>query len=1129
MSKLPAPAVSSPSVSQTSSTPRQFSQSGSIRSQDFTNHSRQQNKGDGSEQAIQAERVKVVVRLRPPVNAGEISGALLPPAFNKLVLFRADAPIPQSEFIFDKVLDPSATQQDVFNAGVRDVIDDILQGYNGTVMAYGQTGAGKTYTLGNTEPDAIGMIPRAVAEVFKKAQEDPFHSYAVSMSYIQIYMELIQDLLSPESDNLQIREDANNGVYLTNAQEVAISDLAQCLHYLELGERNRAFAFTHLNAHSSRSHAVLMLTVVKSRKYLTNAEKAEIRKSEKEGIVTQKVKVGKLYLVDLAGSERLKKSGSTGLRASEAISINKSLTTLGMCISARASENPHVPFRESKLTRLLQESLGGNAKTTLVVCVADAVQHADETLQSLQFGSRAMCVKNKPVVNERMDYRVLHAELLSQFDTVHDRTHELEAVLLRTEEEKEMMQAEWEKEKAHFAALIGALRAETTDEVSQAHQQLADKTSRLSEVQRQAERNKMRIMELESEKAAMAEIHYNQVAELSGKVQELLTSQASSQASHRRESANAKQELMVIITTWVMVIITTWVVVIITTWVVVIITTWVVVIITTWVVGVITTWVVVIITTWVVVIITTWVVVIITTWVMGIITTWVVGIITTWVMGIITTWVMGIITTWVVVIITTWVVGIITTWVMGIITTWVMGIITTWVVGIITTWVMGIITTWVVGIITTWRHVHVRSDTSCPASSATLGSNNQGKHPVHLNPAYDVPLEDSTRRSTQTIDTASTTNSVTTPSAPKTASTTTSVTTPSPPKTASVLATALQSQAKKLISTVKEGLQVDVREYVLTQQQHASLLDQMKNEILRTKALSDDQSSKIEVLKALTDDQSSQVETLKGQLVMASKELARLKDSLQQGDDVLAVTRMELEKRSAELLGSKEELAVIQANLGRHLSEKEASLKLLEEELNDLKKVHVEEIERNDRVAGQRAGLLEERMAVRVRFQAALVIQKAYRQWRGRMKEKASERHARLAHAQMGQALVLASMDALRDAVEGVIVTFVGRKKELVARHKLAARIAQASPILKQATPSPHKPLAIATTGSSFSGGPMLSGKATLGHSASVRLLSSTKQLLQDPSQKQGLRNISERVVRSQSMAPQLLEDGRKC
>lgn len=287
--------------------------------------------------------------------------------------------------------------------------------------------------------------------------------------------------------------------------------------------------------------------------------------------------MGKLYLVDLAGSERLKKSKSSGLRASEAISINKSLTALGMCISARANDSPHVPFRDSKLTRLLQvggvggwlgteeieedrlagvsrfssrhrtgkklyvyyageaggawttwkcccdlichcdlvqESLGGNAKTTLVVCLADAAVHADETLQSLQFGSRAMCIKNKPVVgasckllaelraagiqcikvcvfihrcnwagpssgltaacdvtcfapqvNERVDFRLLHSELMGQLDTVADRAHELEAVLVRTEEERDLMAAELEREKTRWAELMEVLRKEAEGEV----------------------------------------------------------------------------------------------------------------------------------------------------------------------------------------------------------------------------------------------------------------------------------------------------------------------------------------------------------------------------------------------------------------------------------------------------------------------------------------------------------------------------------------------------------------------------------------------------------------------------------------------------------------------------------------
>ncbi|KAL6760128.1 P-loop containing nucleoside triphosphate hydrolase protein [Haematococcus lacustris] len=389
----------------------------------------------------QSERVKVVVRVRPCLRASEHPGSLdLQEARNgKLTLTRPDAIVPFNTYQFDKVLDADTTQQDVYHE-VRDVVEDVLHGYNGTILAYGQTGAGKTHSLMNIEPQAIGVIPRCVAEIFKKAAADPFHAYAVSMSYIQIYMELIQDLLHPESDNLHIREDATNGVFVAGAHEVPVTTLEECLHYLELGERNRSFAFTHLNAHSSRSHAVVMVTVVKSQRYVTPQDKASVKRGEKDSsVLSQKVKVGKLYLVDLAGSERLKKSRSVGLRASEAKSINLSLTALGMCISARANDERHIPFRDSKLTRLLQESLGGNAKTTLLVCVADVREHADESLQSLQFGSRAMFVKNKPVVNERVDFRTLHSELLVQMDSQRDRASELEVAVLRTEEERDAL------------------------------------------------------------------------------------------------------------------------------------------------------------------------------------------------------------------------------------------------------------------------------------------------------------------------------------------------------------------------------------------------------------------------------------------------------------------------------------------------------------------------------------------------------------------------------------------------------------------------------------------------------------------------------------------------------------------
>ncbi|EIE22665.1 kinesin-domain-containing protein [Coccomyxa subellipsoidea C-169] len=323
-----------------------------------------------------------------------------------------------------QVLREDASQADVFQAAVQPIVADVLNGYNGTIMAYGQTGAGKTYTLSSIAPDAIGMMPRAASVVFSEIAGDPDNTYTVVMSYIQIYMELLQDLLQPQNNDLQIRE-GEDGVFVAGVHEVEVKNMEDCLHLLQIGDRNRVFAFTALNAHSSRSHAIVMLTIMKR----PNA-------APQNRALGQKVKVGKLFLVDLAGSERLKKSRSTGLRASEAVSINLSLTTLGMCINARADPNAtHVPFRDSKLTRLLQESLGGNAKTSLVIAVANALQHVDETLQSLQFGSRAM----RAVVNEHTDFKVINAELVAALDKREDKSHLLEATLLAKEEELEAL------------------------------------------------------------------------------------------------------------------------------------------------------------------------------------------------------------------------------------------------------------------------------------------------------------------------------------------------------------------------------------------------------------------------------------------------------------------------------------------------------------------------------------------------------------------------------------------------------------------------------------------------------------------------------------------------------------------
>jgi len=403
----------------------------------------------GARMVPSGERVRVVLRIRPTIKATETPGCLeVLPGGRGVKLYRHNAVVPETVYNFDKVLGPQSVQADVYEAAVAPVIADVMNGYNGTIMAYGQTGAGKTHTLSSIEPNNIGMMPRAAAEIFVQANNDPSHEYMVLMSYVQIYMELIQDLLRPESENLSIREN-EGGVFISGVQEVQVKKMEDCLQLLQLGERNRAFAFTQLNAHSSRSHAIVMLTVIK-RTRASTAPKGD-----------GKVKVGKLFIVDLAGSERLKKSRSEGQRQREAKSINLSLTKLGMCINARADPtSAHVPFRDSKLTRLLQESLGGNAKTSLVLAVADVREHAEETQQSMQFGSRAMCVKTHPVINEHMEFsRAIHGQLV----TAQDKQLTLEASLMAKTEEMSKLRRTMAKEQERNRAILEALEAEKAE------------------------------------------------------------------------------------------------------------------------------------------------------------------------------------------------------------------------------------------------------------------------------------------------------------------------------------------------------------------------------------------------------------------------------------------------------------------------------------------------------------------------------------------------------------------------------------------------------------------------------------------------------------------------------------------
>ena len=274
-----------------------------------------------------------------------------------------------------------------------------------------------------------GIIPRSFNYIYKeisKAQnnnsntngteENNKNKYNIYLSFIQIYLESIQDLLDLNSKEIRIREDPETGVFLEGVQWVKCTSPEECYSVFHSGEINRNTESTRMNAHSSRSHAILILRIENSIK-VTDKTKGKNIKQTTDRIIT----CSYLYLVDLAGSERVKKTGATDMRLEEAKKINVSLLALGNVISALSdNKSSHISYRDSKLTRLLQESLGGNSKTSLIVTVSPSDYNRDETISSLFFASRAMKVENKPKVNKSVDYQALCVKIQYDLDKLND-------------------------------------------------------------------------------------------------------------------------------------------------------------------------------------------------------------------------------------------------------------------------------------------------------------------------------------------------------------------------------------------------------------------------------------------------------------------------------------------------------------------------------------------------------------------------------------------------------------------------------------------------------------------------------------------------------------------------------------
>ncbi|XVF75592.1 hypothetical protein PTKIN_Ptkin13bG0199200 [Pterospermum kingtungense] len=282
-------------------------------------------------------------------------------------------------------------------------------------MAYGQTGTGKTFTLGRLGKDDAserGIMVRAVEDIMANVSVS---SDTVEVSYLQLYMESIQDLLAPEKTNIPINEDPKTGeVSLPGAATVKIRDLDHFLDLLQIGEANRHAANTKLNTESSRSHAILMVFIRRSVPEKVEDDISSQDKRTKSNLPV--VRKSKLLIVDLAGSERLDKSGSEGLLLEEAKFINLSLTSLGKCINALAENSPHIPTRDSKLTRLLRDSFGGSARTSLIITIGPSSRHHSETTSTIMFGQRAMKIVNVVKLKEEFDYEGLCRKLETQVD-----------------------------------------------------------------------------------------------------------------------------------------------------------------------------------------------------------------------------------------------------------------------------------------------------------------------------------------------------------------------------------------------------------------------------------------------------------------------------------------------------------------------------------------------------------------------------------------------------------------------------------------------------------------------------------------------------------------------------------------
>ncbi|XP_064175327.1 kinesin-like protein KIF21A isoform X2 [Anguilla rostrata] len=369
--------------------------------------------------------VRVALRIRPQLAREKIEGCHIctsvTPGEPQVTLGKDKA------FTYDHVFDMDAGQEAVYTHCTEKLIDGCLEGYNATVFAYGQTGSGKTYTMGtgfdvSTDCEELGIIPRAVRHLYRGIEERrraaaeqgrPLPEFKINAQFLELYNEEVLDLFDSARDpearkqrsHIKIHEDAAGGIYTVGVTTRTVNSEAEMMQCLKLGALSRTTASTQMNVQSSRSHAIFTIHLCQVRVCAPDSEDQKDNRMANGSSEMNEFETltAKFHFVDLAGSERLKRTGATGDRAKEGISINCGLLALGNVISAlgdRSKRATHVPYRDSKLTRLLQDSLGGNSQTMMIACISPSDRDFMETLNTLKYANRARNIKNRVVVNQ---------------------------------------------------------------------------------------------------------------------------------------------------------------------------------------------------------------------------------------------------------------------------------------------------------------------------------------------------------------------------------------------------------------------------------------------------------------------------------------------------------------------------------------------------------------------------------------------------------------------------------------------------------------------------------------------------------------------------------------------------------